>query len=702
MKRRLSKVYPLLVALAVCTFLNWVQERDAGAAKSPSPFQRIERLTEDWRTRVAQAWPAPNAVSNLVAVGINEHDLDWMNRGFSAARPRWPFSHFYYGLFIAELKAQGVATVGFDMVFSGMDETRPFIFPGSTNKVIGTAFFAEQMRSHGGVILGSAVGSFQQPIPELATNAYALGHAIGHPDEDNVFRRIPVFSGTMNGGRIWCLGFVMAARQLGLDLQNAEVSPGRLVLRGEGGVVREVPLTPNYEIYLDWSAHPAHPQSDQRVRIVPFRDVLRSALQRTTGRQTNDLDMRNKLMVVGAANSGMSIHDRGATALGLGQDMFLAHLNVANSLLTGRFIRAVSPETGLKIALALTALATALGWRLRTLWASVAVVACAAAYVAIAVWMFVAHRILLPVALPVFGALLTTHLVMTVCRTAENTERRHVERMLQRVVSPKVIDTLLAQESPMPETHRTEITVFFADLRGFTHFAEEAQGRAEAAARALELPPEAARAFADEAARTAMSSVNRYLTAVVDEIKATDGTLDKYMGDCVMAFWGAPVADPNHGAQALKCAVAVQQSIERINREHAAENELRERENRQGEARRQAPRSLLPVLRLGVGLNSGLATVGFMGSENHLSSYTAFGHVVNVASRVEGLARGGQIVLTAHTLNAAARYDSTVATRCISLSEVYLKGMTAPVKMFELRWKEGSEAPDVLRTTEAG
>lgn len=99
------------------------------------------------------------------------------------------------------------------------------------------------------------------------------------------------------------------------------------------------------------------------------------------------------------------------------------------------------------------------------------------------------------------------------------------------------------------------------------------------------------------------------------------------------------------------------------------------------------------MLRLGIGLNSGLATVGFMGSENHLSSYTAFGHIVNVASRVEGLAGGGQIVATEHTVISAGRNHPDLVERCAELSPVLLKGISTPVKVFQIRWQETASAP---------
>ncbi len=698
MKRQFLKVYPLLVAVAVCVFLLWVRRYDTDTPRSPSIFQRLEWMSHDWRVRLAYSRPSPNAATNLVAVEIEESTLKWMNKALPG-QPRWPFTYFYYAPFISELKTQGVAGVAFDVFFAEQDTVPQTPWPkitGTTNSISGQAFFAERLRTTANVILSTGSdrlnnNKMELPVGQLYTNAIAVGHPLGNFNRDGVVRSAPAFVDDAKGGRVWAIGVVLAARHLGLDLARAEVSPERIVLRGEGGVIRDIPLAAGNVMLLDWVVHPRHPSlPGQRVQRLTFGKILNGAIQRELKGRNDDLGLRGKLVVVGAGGTGVNIYDRGATALDQRDTFYLAHMNFANSVLTGRFVRPLGSGAEAWIAVALTALATILGWKMRALWASLAIGLVATAYVGLAVWIYIAHRILLPVALPVFGALITTHLVMTACRAAENAERRQVQRLLKKVVSPKIIDTLLTQDSPMPQTHRVEITVFFADLRGFTRFSEEAQIHAEAAAHTMGLSDEAARMFADEAAATAMSSVNRYLAAVVDEIKATDGTLDKYMGDCVMAFWGAPVPDPNHAMQALKCAAAVQQSIERINREFGAENQRRDQENQSRQAQKQPPLPLLPVLRLGIGLNSGLATVGFMGSENHLSSYTAFGHVVNVASRVEGLAGGGQIVLAEQTLLAAARNDATIAARCARLPEVYLKGITTPVKLFELCWKNDS------------
>ena len=691
--------------MSVCGILGWVHHRDVQRPLRPSPFQRFEWYLHDWRAQLALRTPTPSAATNLAVVLIDESSSKWMAEKYPSLGGRWPFHHFHYGPVLDELKAQGAKAVAFDIFFVHPDDRLAYPVPhltGTTNPVNTTDFFARRIRASGNVILATASevagGPLVAPVAQLHTNALALGIVQGLPDRDGVMRRVVAFHDDPRLGRVWALGFHLAAQAWGADLRQAVVEPGRIRLPCADGTVREVPLDKDNCIGADWVVRPEREMpAGQKVRLFTFAKVFTDASNRGLGGSTNDYGIRNNLVLIAASGGGMNSVDRAHSAIRADDSIAFAHLNVANSLLTGRFIQRTTLPQELGITFALIAIATVSGWRLSTGRATAVVLVAASAYAAFAVWIYVAHRWLLPIALPVFGALFTTHLVMIACRSAENAERRHLRRLLEKVVSAKVINTLLALDAPTPQTRRMEITVLFADLRGFTRFSEESQAQAATAGRALGLPAAEARAFADEAAREAMNTVNRYLAAVVDEIKATDGTLDKYMGDCVMAFWGAPVPDEDHAAKALRCAIAAEQSVERINREIAAENQRREQENRRREADRQPLLPMLPILRMGIGLNSGLATVGFMGSEQHLSSYTAFGHVVNVASRVEGLAGGGQIIATEDTVLSAGRNHPDLVAICTERTPVLLKGITTHVKTYEVTWRPpvAASAPPV-------
>lgn len=186
------------------------------------------------------------------------------------------------------------------------------------------------------------------------------------------------------------------------------------------------------------------------------------------------------------------------------------------------------------------------------------------------------------------------------------------------------------------------ITVLFADIRGFTRLAEHA-------------PPE-----------QVVQLLNRYFSAMTDIIFAHNGTLDKYLGDGLMALFGAPQATPQDAANAVAAAVQMQQRMLDFNEELRAEG--------------------IDQITIGVGLHTGEATVGYIGSERR-SEYTAIGDTVNLAARLESNAGGGQILLTEATARAAS--DTSYALR--PRDPISVKNRVQPVPLYEVDWQKQEE-----------
>jgi adenylate cyclase len=186
------------------------------------------------------------------------------------------------------------------------------------------------------------------------------------------------------------------------------------------------------------------------------------------------------------------------------------------------------------------------------------------------------------------------------------------------------------------------ITVLFADIRGFTRISEHA-------------PPE-----------KIVHLLNRYFSAMTDIIFAHGGTLDKYLGDGLMALFGAPTTTPQDAANAVNAAVAMQRRIIGINQELRAEG--------------------LSEIGVGIGLHTGEATVGYVGSERR-SEYTAIGDTVNTASRLESNSRGGEILISEATARVArARY------KLKPREPITVKNRQQPVVLWEIDWQKASGA----------
>jgi len=182
-----------------------------------------------------------------------------------------------------------------------------------------------------------------------------------------------------------------------------------------------------------------------------------------------------------------------------------------------------------------------------------------------------------------------------------------------------------------------KITVLFADIRGFTAFSEH------------------------ENPEKVVGLLNQYFSAMSEVIFEHGGTLDKYIGDGLMALFGAPTATPDDAANALRTAVAMQRRIVKLNDELIAEG--------------------YASVAVGVGLHTGEATIGYIGSERR-SEYTAIGDTVNLASRLESNSNGGQILISEATRQAAGDIFPLVAREPLTV-----KNRVQPVDIFEVTWQ---------------
>src|SRR5208282_1710530 len=147
----------------------------------------------------------------------------------------------------------------------------------------------------------------------------------------------------------------------------------------------------------------------------------------------------------------------------------------------------------------------------------------------------------------------------------EEGEKRHVKSIFSKMVAPDVMNELLGAEKLSLGGTRREVTMFFADVRGFTALTDEMQNQVADFVREHRLDGAAAEKIIDESARETLNTVNLYLATVADTIVANGGILDKYIGDCVMAFWGAPIAHPRPAASCVRAAIDAQRAINTLN-----------------------------------------------------------------------------------------------------------------------------------------
>ena len=486
--------------------------------------------------------------------------------------------------------------------------------------------------------------------------------------------------------RAWQIGILLAARALDLDLEQTVVDSerGQIVLKGRDGLQRVIPVDRAHRFLTDWSLIPSHPALTKE----SIQSLLSQDQQRQQG-QTEGLTnrWRGKLVVVGSIATGGNMTDIGTTPLEEETYLIGQHWNVANSVLTGRFIRRSGPGLNLLLVLGLGALSAWLTWRLRAPHSPFCVLLLGGLYVAGAAWAFVRWGWWLPMALPVGGALLVMHVSLVAYKAVhEQSERRRIKHVFSRMVAPAVVNELLRKEHLALGGTLTRVTVAFADLRGFTQFIDDSHVQAEAHIRSHQLTPRAADEYLAAQARELLETVNVYLSLIAATTKTADGTLDKYIGDCVMSFWGAPNPNPRHALSCVQAMIKAQRAIQILNAQRAETNRRLAQENRCRTEAGEAPRLPQRVLELGIGINTGLVTVGLMGSDEQ-SSYTVFGRVVNLASRLQSQAGPGRIVISQSTLAELRRDAPALAAACLAQPSVLVKGFQQAVAVYEVPWE---------------
>lgn len=261
-----------------------------------------------------------------------------------------------------------------------------------------------------------------------------------------------------------------------------------------------------------------------------------------------------------------------------------------------------------------------------------------------AMYLFAEHRVLIDPVGPSVAAL-AIYLTTTLIGYARSErQRRDIRSAFRRYLTPALVERLAEN----PELlrlggERREMTFLFCDIRGFTSIAEAHQADPEGLVRLL----------------------NRFLTAMTDVIDGHRGTIDKYMGDAIMAFWNAPIDDPDHAVHACTAAIEMLRALEELNATLAREAAA--------EGRKPTP------IRIGIGINSGNCLVGNLGSQQHFD-YSVIGDAVNLASRLEGQSKtyDVQVVIGERTRELAPDFAA------MELDRIAVMGKTQPTTIHAL------------------
>jgi adenylate cyclase len=349
---------------------------------------------------------------------------------------------------------------------------------------------------------------------------------------------------------------------------------------------------------------------------------------------------RDKIVFVGVTAAGL--HDVFETPFAGGlMPGIQVHASVADDFLSNRFMRPESRTS--RVALVLTlALAIALvSTLLPAWWAAGVFVAVIASFVLVATRLF-AGGTWINITQPTLASSLALFGGVGYQYFFEGREKRKMKRLFGQYVSRDVYEQLVANpDLARLGGQRRQMTVLFSDIRGFTTVSERGQ------------PEEI------------VAILNEYFTRMVEIVFTHKGTLDKFVGDMVMALFGAPLDDPKHAEHAVDAALAMTRELQRLNEKWTAEGK--------------------PALDIGIGISTGPMIAGNIGSEA-IMSYTVIGDAVNLGARLESLNKqyGTRIIISEAVREALP--DRYVFR---SLGDVVVKGKTRPVAIYEVKENPG-------------
>jgi adenylate cyclase len=636
-------------------------------------FQRLDDIIYDARLRATM----PQTVDDrIVIIDIDEKSL--------AEVGRWPWGRNKMATLVDELfDRQKIAILGFDIVFAEADDSSGLkrLRQLASNELKDQAGFGERLLQMEGsldydatfakaldkrpVVMGYYLTSdrdgrtsgtlpapimqrealegrpikftswsgFGSNIEPLAKAAPMAGFFNSITDLDGVVRSIPLVA-EHKGQYYESLSLSMFRVLTGLP----KVAPG---------FPQERFLSRNYQglesilLRQDGKAL-AVPVDDRVAALIPFRGNGNTSGGSFKYLSASDVVMqripagalKDKIILLGTTAPGLL--DLRVTPVGATYPGVEVHANMISGLIDGRVFVRPDYAVGFEVVmLVLAGLILAITLPMLSAPKAVALsLLVIGGLVGLNFWLYLGYGLVLPLASALLMALTAFALNMSYGYFVESKSKRQIANLFGTYVPPELVDEMVKDpDSYNMKATSKELTVMFCDMRGFTKLSENME------------PTQL------------QELLNSVFSRLTDLIRANRGTIDKYMGDCVMAFWGAPVDSPHHASSATQTAIEMAHAVRALNEEHRAKG--------------------LPEIGVGIGLNTGMMCVGDMGSSIR-KSYTVIGDAVNLGSRLEGLSKvyGVDIVVSESTRKQAPDFAWQ------ELDKVRVKGKDQAVSIF--------------------
>ena len=465
-----------------------------------------------------------------------------------------------------------------------------------------------------------------QNLPELEKAGAGRGVFTVRPDPDGIHRRLPLVM------------MVQDKIRLGLSTELLRVATGGgafAVRTDDAGISGVVVAKQLIKTDQNGSVWPYFSPSS-RTRFVSAADLLTGKMPATR--------LQGHLVFVGT--SAIGLEDFRANPTGIPMPGVEIHAQVLENIMSKTLL--VRPNYAVGVELVVIAalgllvilLVPALG-ALLTIGGTLVLIS---GYIGISYYYFDTERLLLDPAYPTVAALLVILLMASANYIREERRRREIRSAFGQYVSPALVSQLADNPDQLKLGGETkELSVLFSDVRGFTTISESYKANPQGLTQLM----------------------NSFLGVLSDAILHHRGTIDKYMGDAVMAFWNAPLDEKDHAGDSCRAALKMMADVEQLNQQRQAEAE-------DGE-------EVLPI-NVGIGINTGSCVVGNMGSGNRFD-YTALGDTVNLGSRLEGQSKTYGVDIVLGALTAEAVSDRLAV---LELDLIRVKGKNEPERVFGL------------------
>jgi len=482
---------------------------------------------------------------------------------------RFPWSRGRYVELLGRLSAAGAKAVLFDVFFSetenqAIDRSLAVAIKKAGNVGLAVAYEFDQ---------NFKVVSSTHTLRDIERGAAGIGHINFVPEEDGVGRRNQLLV-EVDGKNVPSLGLLGAMMELG----EKEFEAGRFNIKLPN---TSIPVDADYRMWINYTGPPG------RYPAYSFADIVKG--------RVNPEKLKGKILFVGA--TALGIYDMRVTPFSGNTPGVETHATVADNILTGRFIRRTGIEAMYDLALIITLGLFTFYFTKRTGFyiAFPGAIVLSTIYVWFAFWMFKQGSWISMVYPP-----LAVIVSLLVAGSFRYLVLERSARELRSIFSSYHSDKLVARLEENPEAAQIggdskDVTIIFTDIKGFTAFSEQ------------RTPQEV------------VARLNEYLSAMVTVIEEYDGYVDKFIGDGIMAYWGAPLPQAHHAKLAVACVIAMQDEMKKLCTKWQSEG--------------------VEVFTIRAGIQSGDVVAGNVGLRGKKMEYTVIGDTVNQAARLEGSAK---------------------------------------------------------------